>query len=87
MLLLVDGGRGQYNSVLKIIKKYQLENIKLLSVSKGPERNAGREIVHLENKNINLKPNDVLLNFIQRLRDEAHRFAITLIALEDLNHL
>ena len=76
-VIIIDGGRGQYNSVLKIIKKYQLANIKLLSVSKGPERNAGREIVHLENKNINLKPNDVLLNFIQRLRDEAHRFAIT----------
>jgi excinuclease ABC subunit C len=76
-VIIIDGGRGQYNSVLKIIKKYQLEDIKLLSVSKGPERNVGREIVHLENKNINLKPNDVLLNFIQRLRDEAHRFAIT----------
>ena len=76
-VIIIDGGRGQYNSVLKIIKKYELKDIKLLSVSKGPERNAGREIVHLENKNINLKPNDVLLNFIQRLRDEAHRFAIT----------
>ena len=76
-VIIIDGGRGQYNSVLKIIKKYQLEDIKLLSVSKGPERNAGREIVHLENKNVNLKPNDVLLNFVQRLRDEAHRFAIT----------
>jgi len=76
-VIIIDGGRGQFNSVLKIIKKYQLEDIKLLSVSKGPERNAGREIVYLENKNINLKPNDVLLNFIQRLRDEAHRFAIT----------
>jgi len=76
-VIIIDGGRGQYNSVIKIIKKYKLENIKLLSVSKGSERNAGREIVHLENKNINLKPNDTLLNFIQRLRDEAHRFAIT----------
>ena len=76
-VIIIDGGRGQYNSVLKIIKKYQLEDIKLLSVSKGPERNVGREIIHLENKNVNLKPNDVLLNFIQRLRDEAHRFAIT----------
>ena len=59
------------------IKKYELENINLLSVSKGPERNAGREIIHIENQNLNLKPNDSLLNFIQRLRDEAHRFAIT----------
>ena len=76
-VIIIDGGRGQYNSVLKILKNYKLENIDLLSVSKGPERNAGREIIHLENKNINLKPNDSLFNFIQRLRDEAHRFAIT----------
>ena len=76
-VIIIDGGRGQYNSVLKILKKYELENINLLSVSKGPERNAGREIIHLENQNLNLKPNDSLLNFIQRLRDEAHRFAIT----------
>ena len=76
-VIIIDGGRGQFNSVLKILKKYQLENINLLSVSKGPERNAGREIIHLENQNLNLKPNDSLLNFIQRLRDEAHRFAIT----------
>nr|MBT6354166.1 excinuclease ABC subunit UvrC [Pelagibacteraceae bacterium] len=76
-VIIIDGGRGQYNSVLNILKKFKLKNIKLLSISKGPERNAGREIVHLENKNINLKPNDDLLFFIQRLRDEAHRFAIT----------
>ena len=76
-VIIIDGGRGQFNSVLKILKKYQLENINLLSVSKGPERNAGREIIHLKNQNLNLKPNDSLLNFIQRLRDEAHRFAIT----------
>ena len=76
-VIIIDGGRGQYNSALNILKKFKLKNIKLLSISKGPERNAGREIVHLENKNINLKPNDDILFFIQRLRDEAHRFAIT----------
>ena len=76
-VLIIDGGRGQYNSVLNILKKFKLKKIKLLSVSKGPERNAGREIIHLEDKHINLKPNDDLLFFIQRLRDEAHRFAIT----------
>ncbi len=76
-VIIIDGGRGQYNSVQKILEKYHLNNIKLLSVSKGPDRNAGREIIHLKNKNMNLQPNDPLLNFIQRLRDEAHRFAIT----------
>ena len=75
--IIIDGGRGQYNSVSKILKKFKLEKIDLLSISKGPERNVGREIIHLEKKNLNLKPNDNLLSFIQRLRDEAHRFAIT----------
>ena len=76
-VIIIDGGRGQYNSVHKILKKSKLNNIELLSVSKGTKRNAGREIIHLKNKNMNLKPNDALLNFIQRLRDEAHRFALT----------
>ena len=76
-VIIIDGGRGQYNSVHKILKKSKLNNIELLSVSKGTKRNAGREIIHLENRNINLKPNDSLLHYILRLRDEAHRFAIT----------
>ena len=76
-VIIIDGGRGQFNSVSKILKKFKLEKIDLLSISKGPERNIGREIIHLEKKNLNLKPNDNLLSFIQRLRDEAHRFAIT----------
>ncbi len=75
--IIIDGGRGQYNSVSKILKRFKLEKIDLLSISKGPKRNAGREIIHLKKQNLNLKPNDYLLNFIQRLRDEAHRFAIT----------
>ncbi len=76
-VIIIDGGRGQFNIVQKILNKYKLNNIDLMSISKGPDRNAGREIIHLDNKNLNLKPNDPLLYFIQRLRDEAHRFAIT----------
>ena len=75
-VIIIDGGRGQFNSVHKILKKHKLDYIDLLSISKGPERNSGREIIHLENRNLNLRPNDALLYFIQRLRDEAHRFAI-----------
>ena len=48
-----------------------------MSISKGKKRNAGREIIHLHKNNKVLKPNDPLLFFIQRIRDEAHRFAIT----------
>ena len=76
-VIIIDGGRGQYNAVKKIINSKKFNEISLISVSKGKERNAGREIIHLKDKNINLPPNDPLLFFIQRIRDEAHRFAIT----------
>ena len=76
-IIIIDGGRGQYNAVNKILSSKKLNKISLISVSKGKNRNAGREIIHLNNKNINLPPNDPLLFFIQRIRDEAHRFAIT----------
>ena len=76
-IIIIDGGRGQFETVNKLIKKLNLYKIKLVSISKGRDRNAGREIIHLENSNIRLKNNDALLHFIQRIRDEAHRFAIT----------
>ena len=67
-IVIIDGGRGQYNSVLKILNKFNLNQIKLLSVSKGPKRNAGREIIHLENKNI-----DLLLQLIVQ-EDQNHLY-------------
>ena len=76
-VIIVDGGRGQFNVVKDILKENKLETISLMSVSKGKERYAGREIIHTLDKNINMRPNDPLLFFIQRIRDEAHRFAIT----------
>ena len=76
-IIIIDGGRGQYNAVKRIIDLKKYNKISLISVSKGRDRNAGREIIHLKDKNINLPPNDPLLFFIQRIRDEAHRFAIT----------
>ena len=76
-IMIIDGGRGQYNAVQKILDLKNFDKISLISVSKGQNRNAGREIIHLKDRNINLPPNDPLLFFIQRIRDEAHRFAIT----------
>ena len=76
-VMIVDVGRGQYNTVSKILDNKNFFDISLLSISKGKNRNSGREIIHLNDKNINLNPNDELLFFIQRIRDEAHRFAIT----------
>tara|TARA_Y100001970_G_scaffold154418_1_gene189191 strand:- start:17126 stop:19012 length:1887 start_codon:yes stop_codon:yes gene_type:complete len=76
-LIIIDGGKGQLNIGLKLLKQFNLDKINLISIAKGVNRNSGREIIHTQNKNINLKPNDPLLHFMQRLRDEAHRFAIT----------
>ena len=76
-IIIIDGGRGQFNVVKKILKQKKLNKIHLISVSKGKNRSAGREIIHNDNNDISLKPNDTLLYFIQRIRDEAHRFAIT----------
>ena len=76
-VIIIDGGRGHFNVAEKIIKENKLESICLMSISKGKKRNAGREIIHTKNQNKSLKPNDPLLFFIQRIRDEAHRFAIT----------
>ena len=76
-VIIIDGGRGQLNTVNKILLENNLEFISLVGVSKGKKRNSGREIIHTREKDAILKPNDSLLYFLQRIRDEAHRFAIT----------
>ena len=76
-VIIVDGGRGQFNIVEKILALKKLNDISIISIAKGKDRNSGREILHLKNKQVNLPLNDSLLFFIQRIRDEAHRFAIT----------
>ena len=75
-IIIIDGGKGQLNIARKIILEHNLTSIKLLSVSKGKKRNAGREIIHTLKEDKVLKSNHPLLFFIQRIRDEAHRFAI-----------
>ena len=76
-IIIIDGGRGQYNIAKEVLLQKNIKDITLLSISKGKDRNSGREIIHISDKNINLKPDNPLLYFIQRVRDEAHRFAIT----------
>jgi len=76
-VIIVDGGRGQFNIAKKILKEKFLDSIALIGISKGKKRNSRREIIHTTNRDIALKPNDSLLYFLQRIRDEAHRFAIT----------
>ena len=54
-IIIIDGGRGQYNVVKSIFNKLNLKKIKLISISKGKERKVGNEIIHTENQNIKLK--------------------------------
>ena len=76
-LVIIDGGRGQLNAVRDIFATLGLTQVSLMSVAKGPDRDAGRETLFMpEREAIKLEPRDPVLYFIQRLRDEAHRFVI-----------
>ncbi len=76
-LVIIDGGRGQLNAVREIFEGLGLDRVSLLAVAKGPDRDAGRETLFMPGREaIKLEPRDPVLYFIQRLRDEAHRFVI-----------
>ncbi|MBU6456648.1 MAG: excinuclease ABC subunit UvrC [Bradyrhizobium sp.] len=79
-LVIIDGGRGQLNTVREIFEEMGLSQVSLpslLAVAKGPDRDAGRETLFMPDREaIKLEPRDPVLYFIQRLRDEAHRFVI-----------
>jgi excinuclease ABC subunit C len=76
-LVIIDGGRGQLNAAREIFTELGLSEVTLLAVAKGPDRDAGRETLFMpEREAIKLEPRDPVLYFIQRLRDEAHRFVI-----------
>ena len=78
-LMIIDGGKGHFNTALNALKNCKLEKkIELASIAKGKKRNEGNETFYVKgNKKIKFKTNDKTLFFLQRLRDEAHRFAIT----------
>ncbi len=76
-LLLIDGGAGQVSAVHEIMAELGVEDIAMVGVAKGVDRDAGKEEFYRYGKNaFALRHNDPVLYFIQRLRDEAHRFAI-----------
>jgi excinuclease ABC subunit C len=76
-LILIDGGKGQLSAVLETVECAGIHDIPIVGVSKGPDRNAGRETFHLASgRDFQLPANDPVLFYLQRLRDEAHRFAI-----------
>jgi excinuclease ABC subunit C len=76
-LLLIDGGKGQLSAVCEVLEDAGVHDVPVVGVAKGPDRNAGREVFHLPGgREITLPPNAPVLFYLQRLRDEAHRFAI-----------
>lgn len=76
-LLLIDGGAGQVSAVREIMQKYGVGDIPMVGVAKGEDRDAGKEEFYRTGKRVfALRHNDPVLYFIQRMRDEVHRFAI-----------
>ena len=76
-LVLIDGGAGQLSAAREILNEMGLHDIPLAAMAKGPDRDAGREWFHQPGREpFQLPPRDAVLYYLQRLRDEAHRFAI-----------
>ena len=76
-LVMIDGGKGQYSVSRNLLNELGLNEMPIIAIAKGKNRNAGDETMYFNNKIFKLEKNDPLLFFIQRLRDEAHRFAIS----------
>ncbi|WP_434086015.1 excinuclease ABC subunit UvrC [Leisingera thetidis] len=76
-LLLIDGGAGQVSAVAEIMEQHGVQDIPMVGVAKGVDRDHGKEEFHRTGERaFALQRNDPVLYFIQRMRDEAHRFAI-----------
>jgi excinuclease ABC subunit C len=76
-LILIDGGQGQLKVATEVLAELGLHYLPVVSIAKGPDRDAGRETFFMPGRTpFKLPPRDPLLYFVERLRDEAHRFAI-----------
>jgi len=76
-LVIIDGGRGQLGAAREVLGALGIDDIPLLAIAKGADRDAGMETFFMpERESFKLKPRDPVLYFVQRLRDEAHRFAV-----------
>ena len=76
-LVIIDGGKGQYSVGRKILDEYGFHEIPIIAIAKGKNRNKGDETFFHKNAVIKLSKREPLLFFLQRLRDEAHRFAVS----------
>jgi excinuclease ABC subunit C len=76
-LVLIDGGQGQLSAAAGVLEDLGVEDVPLVGIAKGPDRDAGRERFFPQDRpSFLLPPNHPVLYFVQRLRDEAHRFAV-----------
>jgi excinuclease ABC subunit C len=76
-LVLIDGGQGQLSAALDVFRELGLDDVPVAAIAKGPDRNAGRERFFIPGRQpFSLEPQNPVLYFLQRLRDEAHRFVI-----------
>jgi len=75
-LILIDGGKGQYSSAKEVLDEFGLHDLPMIAIAKGKMRNSGDETFFYKGKSFKFEKNDPTLFFMQRLRDEAHRFAI-----------
>ena len=76
-LILIDGGRGQLSVARAVLEELRIADVAIVGIAKGPDRNAGREHFFVPGRApFSLEQRDPVLYFLQRLRDEAHRFAI-----------
>ena len=77
-LVLIDGGAGQLSAARAVMNDLGIHQVPLVAIAKGPDRDAGREWFHMEGRSaFQLPPRDPVLYYLQRVRDDAHRFAIT----------
>jgi len=76
-LVIIDGGKGHYSVGRKILDEYGFHDIPIIAIAKGKNRNKGDETFIHKNNNTKLNKREPLLFFLQRLRDEAHRFAVS----------
>ena len=76
-LVIIDGGKGQYSVGRKILDEYGFHDIPIIAIAKGKNRNKGDETFFYKNNSFKLNKREPLLFFLQRLRDEAHRFAVS----------
>ena len=78
-LLFIDGGKGQIGAAQRVLEEFQVADVLIIGIAKGPERKPGLETLYLAGRTrpVGLAPDSPALHLIQQIRDEAHRFAIT----------